>query len=172
MATVRRRWVIAVAMVLGSFVLGAAVAWTSLRTPFVFGGAGGGLADKPRQFFTIEGDLVEPMWPGGFVPLDLVVTNPLETDLGVSRLLVEIDEIDAPNATESQPCDVHDFEIVQLTGFDELIVEAGATTTLTDLGVPLEAWPRVHMLDGDHNQDGCKNATFSLAYSAVGRIVE
>lgn len=173
MAIVRhRRKIIVIALILGSFVLGAAVAWTSLRTPFLFGGAGGGVADKPRQFFTIDGNLVEPIYPGGSAPLDLTVTNPLDTDLGVSRLIVEIDEVDAPNATESEPCQLDDFAVVQLAVDDELVVEAGATVTLTELGVPREAWPHVQMLGKDRNQDGCKNATFSLAFSAVGRIVE
>jgi len=51
MGTVRRRWVIVIAMIIGSFALGAAVAWTTLHNPFVFGGEGGGLADQSRQFF-------------------------------------------------------------------------------------------------------------------------
>lgn len=173
MSTVRHRVkVVVIAMILGSFLLGATAAWTTLHNPFVFGGAGGGVAEKPRQFFTIDGDLVEPIYPGGSAPLDLTVTNPLANDLGVSRLLVEIDAVDAPNATPSHPCDVDDFAVIQLSGYDELIVEAGVTTTLTELGIPREDWPRVHMVDAEHNQDGCKNATFSLAYSAVGRIVE
>jgi hypothetical protein len=172
MATVPRRKVIVAAMIFGSFVLGAAVAWTTLRTPFLVAGAGGGMFDKPRQFFTIDGNLDKPVYPGGSVPLDLSVTNPLETDLGVSRLLVEVDAVDAPNATIWQPCEIDDFAVEQLSGYDELIVEAGATTTLTDLGIPREDWPRVRMFNADYNQDGCKNATFSLAFSAVGRIVE
>lgn len=173
MSTVRHRVkVIVIAMILGSFLLGATAAWTTLHTPFVFGGLGGGVAEKPRQFFTIDGDLVEPIYPGGSAPLDLIITNPLATDLGVSRLLVEIDAVDAPNSSASHPCDVDDFAVAQMPSDDELVVESGTTTTLTELGVPREEWPRVYMVDAEHNQDGCKNATFSLAYSAVGRIVE
>jgi hypothetical protein len=172
MATVRRRWVIVIVMILGSFVLGAAMAWTILRSPFPVIGAGAGVLDKPQEFFTINADLADPMYPGGSAPLDLTITNPLDTNLGVSRLVVEIDEVDAPNATASHPCEIDDFTIVQLSDYEELIVEPQATATLAELGVPREDWPHVHMLDLDHNQDGCKNATFSLAYSAVGRIVE
>lgn len=116
MGTVRRRRIIVGAMIGGSFILGAGAAWVTLHTPFLFGGSGGGLADKPRQFFTISGDLAEPVFPGDSAPLDLSITNPLDTDLAVSRLLVEIDAVDAPNATASNPCEVDDFAVVQLVG--------------------------------------------------------
>ena len=158
-------------MIVGSFLLGAAVVW-SLRAPVVLAGVGAGLADTPEQSFTIDGDLVEPMYPGGSVPLNLTITNPLPTDLGVSRLHVEIHAVDAPNATTSHPCVIGDFTVAQLVGDDELIVVARTTTTLIELGVPRENWPRVQMLDTGANQDGCKHASFKLAYSAVGRMLE
>ncbi|MES1170624.1 MAG: hypothetical protein ABUL47_08050, partial [Leifsonia sp.] len=119
MGTVRRRRIIVGGMIFGSFVLGAGAAWLTLHSPFLFGGAGGGLTDKPRQFFTIDGDLAEPMFPGSSAPLDLSITNPLDTDLAVSRLLVEIDAIEAPNASAMYPCEVDDFAVIQMSGYDE-----------------------------------------------------
>ena len=173
MNAVRRRvWIIAAAMVVASFVLGAVVAWTVLHNPFVFGGAGGGVSEQPRQFFTIDGDLTEALFPGTGSSLNLSITNPLDSDLAVSRLLVEVDAVDAPNATAEHPCDVDDFAVDQVPGDDEWIVEADSTSTLSELGVSSDDWPTVRMLDTEANQDGCKDATLSLSYSAVGRIVE
>jgi hypothetical protein len=172
MNAVRRRWVIAAAMAVASFVLGGVVAWTVLHNPFLFGGAGGGLADQPQQFFTIDGDLTEPLFPGAGSSLNLSITNPLDTALAVSMLLVEVDAVDAPNATAEHPCTVDDFAVDQLTADDEWIIAADSASTLSELGVSREDWPTVRMLDTEANQDGCKDATLSLSYSAVGRIVE
>jgi hypothetical protein len=172
MNVVRRRWLIAAAMAVASFVLGAVAAWTILHNPFVFGGAGGGVAEQPRQFFTIDGDLTEPLSPGAASSLNLSITNPLDSPLAVSRLLVEVDAVDAPNATPEHPCDVDDFAVDQLDVDDEWIVGVASTSTLSELGVSSEHWPTVRMLDTVNNQDGCKDATLSLSYSAVGRIVE
>jgi hypothetical protein len=172
MNAVRRRRVIAVAMVVASFLLGTVVAWTILHNPFVFGGAGGGVADQPRQFFTIDGDLTEPLSPGAAAPVNLSITNPLDSDLGVSRLLVEVDAVDAPNATDEHPCDVDDFTVDQVSAEEEWVIDPDSTIALSDLGVTSADWPTVRMLDTESNQDGCKGATLSLSYSAVGRIVE
>jgi hypothetical protein len=172
MNAIRLPWIIAAAMVVASFALGAVVAWTILHTPFVFGGAGGGVTDQPRQFFTIDGDLTEPLSPGTGSSLNLSITNPLDSALAVSKLLVEVDAVDAPNATAEHPCDVDDFAVDQFAGYGSLILEADSTSTLADLGVPNEDWPIVRMLDTEANQDGCKDATLSLSYSAEGRIVE
>jgi hypothetical protein len=172
MNAVRRVWIIAAAMVVASFVLGTVVAWTVLHNPFVFGGAGGGITDQPRQFFTIDGDLTEPLSPGTGSSLNLSITNPLDSALAVSMLLVEVDAVDAPNATAEHPCTVDDFAVVQLAGSGKLVIEANSTSTLSELGVSSEDWPTVSMLDTTSNQDGCKDATLSLSYSAVGRIVE
>jgi hypothetical protein len=172
MNAIRLPWIIAAAMVVVSFLLGAVVAWTVLHNPFVFGGAGGGVTDQPRQFFTIDGDLIEPLSPGTGSSLNLSITNPLDSALAVSKLLVEVDAVDAPNATAEHPCDDDDFAVDQLAGYGALILEADSTGTLADLGVQGEDWPIVRMLDTETSQDGCKDATLSLSYSAEGRIVE
>jgi len=173
MNAVRRRvWIIAAAMVVASFVLGAVVAWTVLHNPFLFGGSGGGVAEQPRQFFTIDGDLTEPLIPGSGSSLNLSITNPLDSALAVSMLLVEVDAVDAPNATAEHPCTVEDFAVDQMPGVSEWVVETDSTSTLSELGVSSDDWPVVRMLDTETNQDGCKDATLSLSYSAIGRIVE
>jgi hypothetical protein len=52
----------------------------------------------------------------------------------------------------------------------ELLLPAGTTRTLSDLGVPAAELPAVRMLNTSENQDGCKNATLRYTYSATGRV--
>lgn len=165
--------VIAVTMVAGGIVVGAVLTWVILTRSFVFGGSGDAAADRPAPTsFSIGGDLDEPFSPGGSAPLDLTISNPLDTGIIVTDLLVEVEGVDAPNSTADLPCGVDDFAVEQLAGRDELVVAAGFTVSLTDLGVSTENLPQVLMLDTSSNQDGCKGASFALAYSAEGRIVE
>lgn len=165
--------VIAVAMVAGGIVVGAVLTWVILTRSFVFGGTGDAIADQPAPTsFSINGDLDEPFSPGGSAPLDLTIANPLDTDLIVTGLLVEVEGVDAPNSTVERPCGVDDFAVEQFAGRDVLVVAAGSSVSLTDLGVSTENLPQVLMFDTSTNQDGCKGASFALAYSAEGRIVE
>jgi hypothetical protein len=172
MVTPRVRWLIAIAMLVGGAAVGAVVAWVILTRPFAVVGDGDGVVDDPPASFSISGDLAEPFFPGGSAPLDLAISNPLDTDLVVSDLIVEVDAVEAPNATSELPCTVDDFAVEQLAEPEDLVVTAGSTTALTDLGVPVAELPQVLMLDTASNQDGCKGASFTLTYSAVGRIVE
>jgi hypothetical protein len=172
MVTPRLRWWIAIAMLGAGVVVGVVLTWVILTRPFAILGDGDAVVDHPPASFSISGDVAEPFFPGGSAPLDLEISNPLDTDLVVSDLVVEVDAVDAPNATAELPCTVDDFAVEQLSLPDDLIVAAGSTAALTDLGVPAEDLPRVLMLDTESNQDGCKGASFALAYSAVGRIVE
>jgi len=172
MVTPRLRWLIAIAMLGAGGAIGAVLTWVILTRPIALLGDGDAVVDHPPASFSISGDVAEPFFPGGSAPLDLEISNPLDTDLSVSDLVVEVDAVDAPNATDDLPCTVDDFAVEQLSLRHDLIVAAGTTTALTDLGVPAEDLPRVLMLDTASNQDGCKGASFALAYSAVGRIVE
>lgn len=171
MANPQARWLIAIALLVG-LAIGAVATWVALTRSFTFGGTGDGVADEPPASFSIGGDLTEPFFPGGSAPLNLRISNPLDTDLVVSEVLVEVETVDAPNASAELPCSVDDFAVEQLSVRDELLVAAGTTMSLVELGVPTERLPQVLMLDTSNNQDGCKGASFSLAYSAVGRIVE
>lgn len=172
MVTPRRRWLIVIALLVVGVAVGAIVTWVILTRPFGIVGGGGAVVDHPPASFSISGDVAEPFFPGGSAPLDLVISNPLTTDLVVSELVVEVDAVDAPNATDELPCTVDDFAVEQLPSRDHLVVAAGTTAALTELGVAVEDLPSVLMLDTASNQDGCKGASFVLAYSAVGRIVE
>ncbi len=172
MVTPRSGWLIAIAMLLGGVAVGAVLTWVVLPGSFSFGGNGEAVVEQPPASFSISEDLAEPFFPGGSAPLDLNISNLLDSDLVVSELLVEVAAVDAPNATALLQCGVDDFAVEQLSGNDDLVVGAGATMSLADLGVSSDNWPQVLMLDTTSNQDGCKGASFSLAYSAVGRIVE
>lgn len=174
MVTPRLGWLIAIPLLGAGVGVGAVLTWVILTRPFAFVGDGDGdaVVDHPPASFSISGDVAEPFFPGGSATLDLEISNPLETDLSVSELVVEIDAVDAPNATDELPCTVADFAVEQLSLHDDVIVAAGTTAALTELGVPAEDLPRVLMLDTESNQDGCKGASLALAYSAVGRVEE
>jgi hypothetical protein len=172
MVTPRFGWLIAIALLGAGVGVGAVLTWVILTRPFAILGDGDAVVDHPPASFSISGDVAEPFFPGGSASLDLEISNPLETDLSVSELVVEVDAVDAPNATDDLPCTVDDFAVEQLSLQDEVVVAAGTTAALTELGVPAEDLPRVLMLDTESNQDGCKGASLALAYSAVGRIEE
>lgn len=172
MFTPRVGWLLAIAMLVGGAVIGAVLTWVILLRPLALGGGGEATVERPPASFSISGDVAEPFFPGGSAPLDLRISNPLDTDLAVSELLVEVDTVDAPNATTLLPCDVDDFAVQQLPTGAALVVGAGTSMSLTELGVASDDLPHVLMLDSASSQDGCKGASFTLTYSAVGRVVE
>jgi hypothetical protein len=171
METPRRRWLVAVAMLLGGVAAGSVTTWLVLMTPLTFGGDARPAVEDPPASFSVTGDIAEPFQPGASAAVDAVISNPLTADLTIFEVRIEIDEVDAPAATDQLPCTPDDFEVEQLD-VDEFVVAARSSVSLTEAGVPADRLPRVTMLDTATNQDGCKGASITLAYSAVGRIVE
>lgn len=112
--------------------------------------------------FTVSGPSVAPVLaPGLTGPLDLSLTNPNATAIEVTALTVSVtrtsDESRCPAATH--------FRTVPLAA--PVTVPAGASRTLSALGVPAAARPAVRMLDLPTNQDACKRVTLTLAYSGT-----
>ncbi|HWI30007.1 MAG TPA: hypothetical protein VNT50_00815 [Microbacterium sp.] len=160
-------WAVAV---IGAFTLGLLLTRCISQSGNVaLEGSGDGEADHDRTF-AVAGDLSEPVGPGILVPLDLSISNPHGETLLISELVVTVRSVDAPNATASLPCTVDDFVVEQLDGAVEPRVEPGDTRTLAQLDIPESDWPRVGMVDADANQDGCKDATLVLSYTATGRL--
>jgi hypothetical protein len=119
--------------------------------------------------FTIEGTAATPMSPGVSVPLDLGVTNPYSVTMSVTTLQVRIQTITAPNSDGAHRCARSDFTVEQkAAGSPELTLPPEIHSSLAGLGLPDADWPRVGMLNRLVNQDGCKGASLTLAYSATG----
>lgn len=120
--------------------------------------------------FSISGDLSQRVRPGTLVPLDLTISNPHDTALTVTDLHVRVASVHAPNSSAALPCTVNDFTVEQVPSNFEATVDAAASSSLGELGIPAAGWPLVGMLDSPSNQDGCKGATMTLAYTASGRV--
>jgi hypothetical protein len=133
------------------------------------GTLGAGLADSPASF-SIEGYATEPISPGVRAPLDLKLTNPHDAPMSVTDLRVTVQKVSAPNADDAHPCGVGDFAVDQASSGIEITVAGRATSTLSNLGIPRAKQPHVGMLNTPANQDGCKGASLTLAYTASGTL--
>jgi hypothetical protein len=144
---------------------------------YAIGGTGTidpGLADPSRPL-TIsggtpesEGSATEPISPGIRAPLDLKFSNPHDFPMSVTDLRVSVQKVSAPNADDAHPCAVSDFTVHQAPSGLQITAAAGSTSTLSRLGIARTKWPQVGMLNRSANQDGCKEASLTLAYTASG----
>jgi hypothetical protein len=130
----------------------------------VMGSAGGAAA---ADVFTISGDLDTTLYPGGSGAVDLALTNVTAGELTVGEITVAVASV---NTQPQRQCLVEDFVVTQLDQALQFSLPAGATRTLTQLGVATADLPRVAMTNTPVNQDGCKNSTVNLAFA--GRAAE
>ena len=121
--------------------------------------------------FQIQGDATAPVSPGISVPLDLRFVNPHVEAMTVTHLKVTIRKLTAPGADRDHPCSVSDYSLKQIADSVEIMLPPSATTGFRDLRIPEKRWPRVGMIYGESNQDGCRGATLKLGYSAFGTLV-
>jgi hypothetical protein len=131
------------------------------------GGAGPGNASAS---FMIEGNATGSISPGALSPLDLKITNPHDVSLSITDLTVTVQKVSAPNADNAHRCSIGDFSVGQVSRGIAITIGAGASSTLSSLGVPRSTFPTVGMLERSVNQDGCKGALLTLGYSAFGTL--
>lgn len=152
---------------------------TSATTPpgsytvYVVGSSSGGnayaqveldVAAPSGKPFTVSGNPAGTLAPGApALPVDLLLQNPNNQDLAISTLTVTVAK------TSSAGCAAGNFAVTQYSGPYPLRLAARQTATLSQLGVPASALPRIVMLDLPTSQDACKNATVALAYSGAGQ---
>jgi hypothetical protein len=105
--------------------------------------------------------------PGTSAPIAIRLQNPNKHKVQMKRVRVKITGITAPNADAAHPCTTADFAVRQMPRLT-LRVPAKRTTDLAALGVPMEAWPSLTMLNRPLNQDGCKGAELKLRFKARG----
>ena len=116
--------------------------------------------------FTISGDLAGQLAPGVSRPLDLTLTNPNKKPISVTNLTVAIGSVTRTQyaISHNQPCGAADYRITQYSGTYPLTVPGSGA-----IAVPSGSAPQVAMLDTASNQDGCKGATITFAYSGAGQ---
>jgi hypothetical protein len=133
----------------------------------VNGLAGSPLASTAPPPFTISGRLNVPLHPGAGAPLDLTLTNPNGQVMSVTGLAAAVIALQPLVHGPVQPCDITDFAVEQFSGEFPIDVPASVAKKLSQLGVPTSAMPVLRMLNTAVNQDGCKDATLTLAYTGV-----
>jgi hypothetical protein len=157
----------------GGGLVGALVVWTLTGAGQLGQGVGRGALDTPDETFSLSGELAAVISPGVYAPLDLRIVNPNDHDLRVTDIEVTVADVDAPHATADLPCTPEDFDVDQVDSDFEARIAAGVGSTLTQLGLTEAELPHVGMpLDDSANQNGCKGASLTLAYTAVGRADE
>lgn len=115
-----------------------------------------------------EGSLVTPLSPGSSGPLDVALTNPNPETVTLTGLTIGLDSVSAPNAAAARPCIVADFAVGPYTG-PGLQLAAGATATLSQLGVAATDWPTVSMRNTASNQDDCQRAVLRFTLVLTGQ---
>jgi hypothetical protein len=121
--------------------------------------------------FSISGNLSGALAPGISRPLNLTLTNPNKKPLSITNLTVTVQTVTrtAYAIAHNQPCTAADYAATQYSGSYPLTVPADSSTSLSSLGVSASAQPKVSMLNTAQNQDGCKGAALTLAYSGSGQ---
>jgi hypothetical protein len=119
--------------------------------------------------FAISGNLTGLLAPGVSLPLDLTLTNPNNQTISISNLTVTVQSVAKVPPTRVGSCSTADYVVTQYSGPYPLAVPAHGSATLSSLGVAAELQPHVKMIDTATNQDGCKSATLTLAYSGSGQ---
>jgi hypothetical protein len=131
---------------------------------------GAGTAAAAVPLLRITGNAAAPLEPGVPQGIDLLITNPNSTAVVVTGLTTAVQSVSAPNATASLPCTVSDFSAQQYSGPFPLTVPASSTRSLSQLGVPPGQWPQVSIIDRPTDQDGCQQATVTLAYVGAATL--
>jgi hypothetical protein len=117
--------------------------------------------------FEIAGVLQVPLTPGTGEPLDLTLTNLESTDLVIESLNVRPATVSGPRVSPAHACDSEDFAIQQFSGATGFTLAGSSSVDLAELGFDPAEWPAVSMLNRAVNQDGCKGATLTLAFSGT-----
>jgi hypothetical protein len=126
---------------------------------------------RAPEAFTIAGSVSVALTPGTGQRLDLTLTSFESFDLSVSSLAVEVSSVSAPESDPSHACGTDDFSVQQFSGAPGFTLPAMSTVSLSALGFEASELPLVSMLNRPVNQDGCKAASFSLAFSGTATEV-
>jgi hypothetical protein len=115
------------------------------------------------QAFTIAGSLDRTLAPDVTGYLNLALTNSNNQPMSITNLTVTI------SGTNKPACATSNFAVTQFSGAYTFSVPANSTKTLTQLGIPQSAWPKIKMINLSTNQDACKSTNLSLSYTGTGQ---
>ena len=139
---------------LGLLVAGLAIYSASAAPPLPAGA-------RPFTIGATTGLLLSP--GGADVPVNLVFANPNSSPITVTDVKVTV------SGTPGCPPELASVSVSQQLTVGAASIPAGnVPTSLSDLGVPESAWPKLHMGDTGTNQDDCKGAGVNLSFSGSG----
>ncbi len=113
------------------------------------------------DLFAISGDLPTLLGPGTGGPLPLTVSNPNDFDLQVSGLVVSVQPGSSRPGCDG-PANLQVTQSNTASGTVSILVPAHGSVTLPAQGATA---PELAMLNLTTNQDSCKGAVFTLAFS-------
>lgn len=119
--------------------------------------------------FMIGGEVNRQLIPGRLVRMNLRLTNTMQMDLLVTRLVVRITKV-TRNGRPST-CEPANFVLRGATFATALPLDARTNGNLRGLGLHPTRWPRIGLLDLPVNQDDCKGVTLTLSYVGSARPV-
>ncbi len=110
------------------------------------------------QTFTISGAAAGALLPGGAaVPVELTLTNPNGVPITVTDVAMRV--------TGAVPSGCAAAIVVAQQLAAAVVVPAQSTRTLSALGVPADAWPRLAMIDTQTDQSACQRAAIELGFT-------
>ena len=110
--------------------------------------------------FTMSGATNGLLEPGTSQGIDVSITNPNPSPITVSSVTVTM-------TTDAGSCPVAtNFAIVHGL-ITNATIPANSTKSLSELGMAKANWPTVSMLETNANQDGCKGAKLTFAFTGV-----
>ena len=110
--------------------------------------------------FPISGTVDGLFAPGVTHPINLVIGNPYNFGIRVTAVTITI-----ADGTGREGCSGTANLTVTKGLTVPVDVPRNTTSSLRDLGVAQDDWPRLTMPNLPTNQDACKSATFSLTYT-------
>jgi hypothetical protein len=120
-----------------------------------------------RGEFTIGGNAARLFYPGTSQALDLAITNPFRFAIKVLSVSIAVEPVTTRNGLADPGClGTTNLSVAQPLRAT-LVVPAGSTKSLHQLGVPGGKWPVLTMPDLPVNQDACEGATFTLLYDGT-----
>ena len=121
-------------------------------------GTGSATAGTDSAVTVAQVGATEGLYPGGSQPVNFKITNGAAHNQYVASVAVSISDVSGPGITPTTPCTAADFTLVQPDLINQDLVPGD--TTFSPSGASIA------MVNSSTNQDGCKNATVSLAFLA------
>lgn len=122
-------------------------------------GTGSAAVGTSQEVTVTQVGSIANLQPGGEPQaVDFAIHNPLTTKQFISKVAVSISSVEGPNISVATPCAAADFELTQPNAIDKDL--ASGETEFSPSGATIA------MIDSESNQDGCKEATVNLSFSA------